>query len=108
MAIWSFGSPYVLYVSYLFVVLVSYYFGFEGGTLVLIALVSDHCLPFTVRFKYILGCLIFLIVLLTLQTFPLWFRARDFGSYCISISDHCYITFRLIIASVSDHRYITF
>ena len=42
-----FGLPYVVFVFLLFVVLVISHFGFEGGTLVLIASVPGHCLPFT-------------------------------------------------------------
>ena len=43
----SLGLPYVLIVFLLIVILVISHFGFEGGTLVLIALVPDHCLSFT-------------------------------------------------------------
>ena len=43
----SFGLPYVLFVSCLFVILVVSYYGFEGGTVVLIASAPGYCLPFT-------------------------------------------------------------
>ena len=39
--------PYVLFVLCLFVILVISHFGFDGGTLVLIASVPGHCLPFS-------------------------------------------------------------
>ena len=38
---------YVLFVLYIFVILFFSHFGFEGSTLVLIAQVPGHCLPFT-------------------------------------------------------------
>ena len=38
---------HVLFVFQLFVILVISHFGFEGETLVLIALFPGHCLPFT-------------------------------------------------------------
>ena len=41
----SFGQPYVLFVMSIRSLLVSY-FGFECRTLVLIASVPGHCLPF--------------------------------------------------------------
>ena len=43
----SFGLRYVLFVFSLIVVLVISHFGFEGGTLVLIASVPGRCLSFT-------------------------------------------------------------
>ena len=47
MATCSFGLPYVVYVFWLIVILVISHFGFEGGTLVLIASVPGRCLSFT-------------------------------------------------------------
>ena len=41
----SFGELYVLFVLCLFVILVVSYFGFENGTVVLIAPLPCHCLP---------------------------------------------------------------
>ena len=46
----SFGLAYVFYIFTVFLVIS--HFGFEGGTLVLIASVPGHCLSFTL--KYIL------------------------------------------------------
>ena len=43
---------YVLFVLCLFVILVISSFGFEGGTLGLIASFSGHCLHFLYIFKY--------------------------------------------------------
>ena len=43
----SIGLPYVLFVFLLIVIVVISHFGFEGGTLVLIASVPGHCLTFT-------------------------------------------------------------
>ena len=42
----SFGLPYVLFVFLLTVILVIFNFGFEDGTLFLIANVSGHCISF--------------------------------------------------------------
>ena len=42
----SFGYPYVLFVSCLFVISVVSKFGFEGGTVVLIVPVPCHCFTF--------------------------------------------------------------
>ena len=46
----SFRLPYVLFVLclHVFVILVIFHFGSEGGTLVLITSVPGHCLPFHV------------------------------------------------------------
>ena len=45
----SFGLPYVLFVFFLLIViLVISHFGFEGGSLGLIASVPVHCLSFTI------------------------------------------------------------
>ena len=49
----SFGLPYVLFVFLLIVILVISHFGFEGGTMVLIASVPGHCLNFTSYYKHI-------------------------------------------------------
>ena len=38
---------YVLFVLYLFIILVVSHFGFQSSTVVLIASVPGHCLPFT-------------------------------------------------------------
>ena len=46
----SFGLPYVLFVFWLIIILVISHFGFEGGTLVLIASVPDNCLSFTFQY----------------------------------------------------------
>ena len=43
----SVGLPYFLFVFLLIVILVITHFGFEGGTLVMIASVPGHCLSFT-------------------------------------------------------------
>ena len=45
----SLGWPFVFVVSCLFVILVIYDFGFEGGICLLIALVPVHC--FLITFK---------------------------------------------------------
>ena len=45
---------------FFFVILVTSHFCFEGGTLVLIAPVPGHCLPFT--FCYLTGSLLFVSV----------------------------------------------
>ena len=55
-------SVYNMFSLYLifFVILVTSHFGFEGGTLFLIAPVPGHCLPFT--FCYLTGPLFFVLV----------------------------------------------
>ena len=47
----SFGLPYALFALFLFVTLVVSHFGFNGGTMVLIAPVPGHCLPFAFQAK---------------------------------------------------------
>ena len=44
---WQLLTRFVLFVLLLIVILVISHFGFEGGTLVLIASVPGHCLSFT-------------------------------------------------------------